>query len=524
MSVQWQGFSGSALTSHRVPRLMDWAGLLAVTGIAICLRLYTSAQAVIWYDEAFSLLIAKLTPTQIWFTTARDVHPPLYYLALHYWTQWFGDDVWVARSLSAVADIGTLLLCIKLMRLVSTQRATWVAAVLLALLPVSVRYSQEIRMYTLLGFWLMGATVALVCWMNVPHRKRFACLYVLLMTAAFYTHYFAALCVLAHWVFWWRAGSGRGLALPLRAWLLVNIAIVALYLPWIPHLIVHLSRTGTLNWIDSPIWPSVAMVVGQSFLMISRSSDGWAFWSVWASILTVACAVKVILDDSNEHRSRELLVIYFFVPVTVLTLVSLITPVFVDRYILFAGVGLPMIVAVALDAWWPRFRLLVVAVLALCIIGEGYGLLRHYANRDVKSFRLDALAARLNAQVHGNDVVLFDTLYFYLPFRYYLKDSIEPWLYVDPPGARLWGYPDQGGWAFVPERLRWSFLKPVPAFSPGTSRVWWVFHRGEANAALKVPAQWTRTLTLSEGGFEARLYTIQTDPDRPNSGIKSDPP
>jgi len=64
----------------------------------------------------------------------------------------FGNGVLAARSLSALADVGTLLLCIKLMSLVTTRKATWIAAVLLASLPMSVRYSQEVRMYTLLGF------------------------------------------------------------------------------------------------------------------------------------------------------------------------------------------------------------------------------------------------------------------------------------------------------------------------------------------------------------------------------------
>ncbi len=88
-----------------------------------------------------------------------------------------------------------------LTRQLSTRRAAVLAGVLLALLPTAVRYSQEVRMYSLLGVWLLGATLALVYWVRQPERTRYMAVYVLLMSAGFYTHYFAALCVLVHWAY-----------------------------------------------------------------------------------------------------------------------------------------------------------------------------------------------------------------------------------------------------------------------------------------------------------------------------------
>ncbi|WP_434602917.1 glycosyltransferase family 39 protein [Pseudomonas sp. Z4-7] len=154
-------------------RFVEGSALAAVLALALYVRLYGITTPAIWYDEAFSVLLARHEPGQIWSITAKDVHPPLYYLVLHYWIALFDEGVLSVRSLGAVADVGTVLLSIKLMSLVATRRATWIAALLLALLPISVRYSQEARMYTLLGFWLMGATVALVCWVKEPEKKGF---------------------------------------------------------------------------------------------------------------------------------------------------------------------------------------------------------------------------------------------------------------------------------------------------------------------------------------------------------------
>lgn len=200
--------SASVFNDAQVSLRVERLALAAILLIALFVRFYAIEVPTIWYDEAYSLLLARETPARIWVLTSFDVHPPLYYILLHYWGMVWGDSALPARAFSALADVGTMLLCIKLMSLVATRRATWIAALLLALLPISVRYSQEVRMYTLLGFWLMGATVALVCWAGKPDNKRFAVIYVVLMTAAFYTHYFAGLCVLVHWLFWWQSRGG----------------------------------------------------------------------------------------------------------------------------------------------------------------------------------------------------------------------------------------------------------------------------------------------------------------------------
>ncbi|MDZ5433675.1 glycosyltransferase family 39 protein [Pseudomonas fluorescens] len=126
--------------------------ILVLITLALIVRFHGISIPVIWYDEAYSLLLSERSPALIWSTTAGDVHPPLYYVILHFWMKVLGNSALSARSLSALADVGTLLLCTKLMSLIATRRAACFAGVLLALLPISVRYSQEVRMYALLGF------------------------------------------------------------------------------------------------------------------------------------------------------------------------------------------------------------------------------------------------------------------------------------------------------------------------------------------------------------------------------------
>lgn len=178
--------------------LQSTCWILLIILVAAGVRFYDLGKPAIWADEGFTLLLSSYSPSQILFHTARDVHPPLYYLLLHEWMNLFGQGVFAARSLSALADVVTVGLGIWLVRLVSTQRAAMLAGTMLALLPIAVRYSQEIRMYALLALLMVSATIAFVYWVKGSGRHWPLAIYTLLMVAGFYTHYFAAVCMAAH--------------------------------------------------------------------------------------------------------------------------------------------------------------------------------------------------------------------------------------------------------------------------------------------------------------------------------------
>lgn len=494
--------------------MADRAGLVAVIVLALLARFHSITVPVIWYDEAYSILLAEGSPAYIWATTARDVHPPLYYVLLHLWMLLFGNGVLAVRSLSALADVGTLLLCIKLMSLVTTRKATCIAAVLLALLPMSVRYSQEVRMYTLLGFWLMGATVALVCWVKAADQKRYPVFYVLLMSAAFYTHYFAALCVLVHWLCWWRVREGgRPRAITLRAWVVANSAIVVLYLPWIPHFIDQVLRMDGLEWIPPLTWQTALTFVWQ-LVMMGDSASYSSLWRVLPTVLIVVCAAAVLLKSRHERPFSILLVSYFFVPVLSVFLVSLIVPVFNARYLVFAAAALPLIVALALDAFSQRHAVLALVAMALVLLAEVHGLSAVYAQTDEmngtsirKDAKLDAVVAGLGREVRPGDEIVVDNLYWYLPFTYYNPTGIQPKLYVfKSPTGRLWGTAEYGGWALIPRHLRSILFDDFSTLQLSARRIWWVtgYARPEHDALF--PRHWKQVQVLKEGDSEARLF------------------
>ena len=65
------------------PRRVIGEGVLLVTLVGGWLRFHGLGHESLWYDEAASLLQARLPVRTLLQAVAQDVHPPLYYLLLH---------------------------------------------------------------------------------------------------------------------------------------------------------------------------------------------------------------------------------------------------------------------------------------------------------------------------------------------------------------------------------------------------------------------------------------------------------
>ncbi len=133
----------------RITRLLLVA-LLVIIALGAALRVYKLDGDSLWLDEAYSIKFSHEAPAGIIEATARDVHPPLYYFALHYWMLVFGDSETMVRLLSALFGILALLVIYLLASQMFDRATGLLAAGLLALSRFHIEFSQEARMYSLL--------------------------------------------------------------------------------------------------------------------------------------------------------------------------------------------------------------------------------------------------------------------------------------------------------------------------------------------------------------------------------------
>jgi|GEM_PF-269438 len=148
-------------------------GGLMLAGLA--LRLSRLAWQPLWWDEGYSVYFATEPLARMLWLTARDIHPPLYYALLHGWIALFHSaDPMVLRAFSVITGALTLLVMGWVAWLLFVRddggaaesgegaesrresrggakntRVVVIAVLLLAVSPMHIYYSQEVRMYGL---------------------------------------------------------------------------------------------------------------------------------------------------------------------------------------------------------------------------------------------------------------------------------------------------------------------------------------------------------------------------------------
>ncbi|MEO6680146.1 MAG: glycosyltransferase family 39 protein [Pseudomonas sp.] len=500
-----------------LPQWLADYGFWLILVLAAAVRFYDLTAAAIWGDEGSSLLMSQYSLGDIWFHAAHDVHPPLYFMVLHGWIELFGDSIFAIRSLSALPGIAVVALGFWLVRLVANPRAALLAGLLLALLPTAVRYSQEVRMYSLLGLWLLGATIALVYWVKHPRRTRYLAIYALLMAAGFYTHYFTTLCVIVHWTYLLllRLHPAHPVKLITRpAWWLSNVAIVALFLPWLPGLIDliqhmdELKANGDVGWESAVTLGSLPTMVWDFLIQDDGDALPWPIF-VALPLLLLAVIVVAVVRDRSLFRWSALLAIYALLPLLTVYGVSFISPVFIERYLTAFALGLPLILALAIDRLWDGFRGLALALLVLLVGTELVGL-KTNATVDVND-QTSVMVAFVNQHyIEGDQIVISDMLW-YMSYVYYNRTDATLLLYTPPLAGGVSSRPNAYGFGtlFADNAAR-IFLDHLSELPAGTGRVWLISSTDQPDEFASIPAGWKKVSEKAAGSNQARLFVMET--------------
>ncbi|MFT0868811.1 glycosyltransferase family 39 protein [Pseudomonas sp. CAM1A] len=481
--------------------------VLAILLIGTVVRLHQLTVPVIWLDEAFSVLLSRLAPEQILFHTARDVHPPFYYLMLHYWMQWFGSEPLAVRSLSVCAGVATVGIGMLLTRQLASWRATVIAGLLLALFPIGVRYSQEVRMYALLGLLLLTALYML--WQWVSRQKNIYLLaYCLLMVAAMYTHYFSALCALANWLYLSLGKDVQGRTLVLsRAWWVGHLLMVIAYLPWLPVLYQQLGHRELVGWIVN--YPTSVMSIPQSFWraftlsVVTRYSD---VFSVVLALFIVLASLRILRCVMKPGQPSILLLSYCFVPILVLWLASYGMPLYINRYLYFSFLGLPLVLAIAMDTLRKRTLLLSVAA---CLSLELLSLAVFYDYQAKPGGDLGTVMAHVNEQWRPGDALLGDRRRSYLSIEYYNATGRPAFFYTkiqpDTSGQAAKTY---GTLTLFYQRSNELYIANPQVLAKRFKRLWRVTEPSSAYTPDMPTDGWVKVDEFTKGSFKAELYTV----------------
>jgi uncharacterized membrane protein len=323
----------------------------------------------LWFDEVFSVYVARLSWAELVARVAQDiVHPPLFYLLLKIWIGIGGHSLFWLRlfpALTAIAAVVPFLLLCRELKLSPAEINT--ALLLLGVNSYLIYYAQELRMYSLLLFFTLSSLWLFIRFISGKDNPKLPLtLLVIVNLLLIYTQYFGWLVIGTEcvYVILWKRQQFFIFA--------IHIAALAFcFAPW-AFMVIRVAQkhglAGNLGWLQRPrladlIW-YFALLHG-SFDVPRTTSLGLIIFGCPLLLWTWG----VLKRENKAHLTAFwLLILSSLLPVVLAFLASQILPqsVWSERYLIISAVPYLILVAVAahrLPSAWGRiiFSLLIIA-------------------------------------------------------------------------------------------------------------------------------------------------------------------
>lgn len=434
---------------------------LGVILLAFLLRVYRLGDRNIWWDEAWTVWLARHDLAWIALRTASDEHPPLHYWLMHFWQSLFSPDALLADALvgrffSVVFAVLTVALIYRVGKQIGGAPLGLLAALFFALARFQVWWSQDIKNYTLSGFFALASVWFAFKLINSDldfGRKSKSELinwfgYGVSITTALYSHYLAALIFLANNLFVavvllqrWRAGQNP---IPLLLkWSAAQVAVLALFAPW---LYFYLQNSAT--WTAQPAFDfGLFLRVAATVLGLGVTTYIENYTLVVAGLVVLAALgagwivirhTSYVIRHSSRFGALYALLIVLVPPVLIyalsLTPAAIFAPKIQPRYLLIVLPGFSLLLALGVLFLARVNRLVAVAALLFVIGAQGLALTDYYRERILQDDYF-SLAQMINSFAKRDDAIVLNTDQEWTTFLYYLKPPLE-WVGV-PNGAEV---------------------------------------------------------------------------------------
>jgi len=400
----------------------------------------------LWYDESFAVLFAETGVSQMVYGTlapvdggAADIHPLLYYTTLNIWMTIFGQNPVTVRLWSLILGLLTVVMLYAIGNRLFNRSAGLACAFITAVAPFHVQYSQEVRMYSLMGLLLTGVTW---CYLQATYKD-----------------------AEKRWMWWGAFGVLAGLAMhtqQLSAFYLVVIGLVpffarnrrnivgmifgagiafVVYLPWLVNIPSQLQKVNSYYWIVPPDGLTL-LVTLRSFLNVHLDIPPTAglVALLLGLFLFLFLIIQVVMYIRKPRRQSEsdvgsiYFVLWLFVaPISLMWIVSQVQPVYLERGLLPSA----LMLYVALGWMFTSSGLPKVIVGVLAVIGLAssvIGLYYQYTWDTFPNSPFAETAAFIDENRDDTDIVFHMSKLSMLPMTYYDRNLPQAYL-RDFPGS-----------------------------------------------------------------------------------------
>jgi uncharacterized membrane protein len=520
--------------------------LILILILGIALRFYHNLDVSLWHDEAFSALLIKYPWQEMMYRIGLDVHPPMYYIFLRFWSYIFGDSLASLRGMSIFFGAASVWAGWALVKeAFKNEKAALWAALLLAVNPFQIlKFATEARMYTMGAFFALLAAFFLVKALNAQKElhqgqasgmpnlpqdislKRRTLVYYLGFTASMviiiYTHYYlfftaAALGIYGLlYLFFHHRWNWKKYAYLLASYFLIFVS----FLPWLKTFLFQYRQVGAGYWIPPIDRWSIPSIFWDMLLGLGRdvNKTSTRIMLVLATLFALYLFYRFLKKTESFHKwAVAFAALAPFAGALLFALLAKLkgsdSSVFLDRYFLFGSVFFTVILAVWLKEI--KIRWLAGLMLLAYVLFNIYTVSYYWKDLDVKTKPGLSKAARLlSANVEPKHKLYVGSSFMFFNLKYYInqyalgeksglyslvsgksqdREFPRPLLYSGG-NTSVSGMPHYAGTAILTDQ------DLVPDFGKGANpgdTVWLVWTNGFGSNKPETPKNWVQVYEQS---------------------------
>lgn len=401
------------------------------------LSIFTLYSQSIRLDESQSIWMATKSLAGMLKLVSEDVHVPLYYTLLHFWLQFLGTDVFVARLFSIIFFLLTLPVLYTMVKESSNEKVALTTVLLFSFSPFVIWYSNEARMYTLFTF-VTSLNHLYFMRLEKSNGKVGKLGYFISAVLGIYTHYFFNLLLATQALFVFTKLFTTRAELPqdervffhttqaVKRFVLTYFGILITagltLLPWLMYVVM----SGKISNSSPLIPPPTSYNVFQVFVnfLFGFQSNG-----IQAAIVSLWPVAVLMLFFVFTHRRKidiykpEYVALVTFLPIALVFFLSYIRPLFLSRYLIFVTPTLFFIVAWMMLSYTKKISTVLIGGFTALMIG-----LLLYQNVSLKTpvkEDYQEVDAYLNEHVTPRDIVAISAPFTIYPIEYYYKGKAK---------------------------------------------------------------------------------------------------
>lgn len=393
--------------------------LILFTGLI--LRLISLNQS-FWFDEGINVMAAKSFSFLGMITqyAVADFHPPLWFATIWIWGKTFGYSEIVLRFPSVIFGVITIYLTYLLGKKLISEKGGLLAALLLAVNPLHIYYSQEARMYALAALAVAFNMYLLV--KVVKGERVNIILFTLSNLFVLLSDYIAYFIFPAQFIFLLLSSRKT-----ITKWALAVGGAVLLNALWWPVFLKQLD-IGASASVQLPTWKFVngaydPKTLPLTFIKFIIGRISIADKALYAAVLLPVVSVFAYLIwkgiKKSDSFSKRILVAWLVIPVLVATVISFAVPVFSYFRVLFVLPAFVILVAGGVLSFKRYSRVFLVTVILISVVCSFlYLLIPQNQREDWKG-----VAAFLTSK--KAELVLFESSGTFPAFDYYAQNQIN---------------------------------------------------------------------------------------------------